>query len=154
MGVTLARPPADASESEPVDKPRESSVAAMLKGHRVCLRPVREADLDSAYDAHTNLGSRGEFFPQGVLSESAFRREFAEHGFWQKSEGMLLIKTDDDELAGHIEFFLGQSPTGMPSSSPISSTTIAMHTGATPPRPSSSWSTTCSGRRRNIASSW
>ena len=77
----------------------------MLKGHRVCLRPVREADLDSAYDAHINLESRGEFFPQGVLSESAFRREFAEHGFWQKSEGMLLIKTNDDELAGHIEFF-------------------------------------------------
>ncbi len=67
----------------------------MLKGHRVCLRPVREADLDSAYDAHLNLESRGEFFPQGVLSESAFKREFAEHGFWQQSEGMLLIKTAD-----------------------------------------------------------
>ena len=81
----------------------------MLKGHRVCLRPVREADLDSAYDAHINLESRGEFFPQGVLSESAFRREFAEHGFGGESEGMLL--TDERTMS---------SPGTSSSSAPVS----------------------------------
>jgi RimJ/RimL family protein N-acetyltransferase len=77
----------------------------MLEGRRVRLRPAREADLDFLYEAHTNIRSRGDYFPLGVQSEAAFRREFAENGFWQKTEGMLLITTDDDEIAGHIEFF-------------------------------------------------
>jgi hypothetical protein len=41
----------------------------------------------------------------GVQSESAFRRGFAENGFWQREEGTLLIVTSKDEIAGHIEFF-------------------------------------------------
>jgi RimJ/RimL family protein N-acetyltransferase len=44
--------------------------------------------------------------PLGVRpTELAFRREFAENGFWQKAEGMLVILTPEDEIAGHIEFF-------------------------------------------------
>ncbi len=79
--------------------------AGMLEGQRIRLRPVREADLDRLYEAHTAISLRGAFFPLGVMSESAFRREFAENGFWQKTEGMLLIVTSEDEMAGHIEFF-------------------------------------------------
>src|SRR4051812_29448776 len=88
MGVTLARPPADRRPSEPRGKPPESGVAAMLKGHRVCLRPVREADLDSASDAHLNLESRGEFFPQGVVSVtwSAAHRP---QGRWDVTDAVL-----------------------------------------------------------------
>lgn len=37
--------------------------------------------------------------------ETRFRREFAEHGFWQKDEGMLVVTTPDGTVAGHIEFF-------------------------------------------------
>ena len=77
----------------------------MLIGSRLRLRPVRSTDLDALYDAHINLRARGAFFPLGVMSESAFRREFEEHGFWQKTEGMLLIVTPENEIAGHIEFF-------------------------------------------------
>ena len=77
----------------------------MLEGQRVRLRPVREADLDELYEAHTAIRTRGSYFPLGVMSESAFRREFAENGFWQKTEGMLLITTPEGEIAGHIEFF-------------------------------------------------
>ena len=77
----------------------------MLEGQRIRLRPVREADLDRLYEAHTAIQARGAYFPLGVMSESAFRREFAENGFWQKTEGMLLIGTTEDEVAGHIEFF-------------------------------------------------
>jgi RimJ/RimL family protein N-acetyltransferase len=39
------------------------------------------------------------------MSQTAFRGEFAEHGFWQKTEGMLLIESREGEIAGHIEFF-------------------------------------------------
>ncbi len=77
----------------------------MLQGKRVCLRPVRETDLDRLYDAHTAIGTRGAYFPLGVMSETRFRREFAESGFWDKTEGMLLITTPEGEIAGHIEFF-------------------------------------------------
>jgi [ribosomal protein S5]-alanine N-acetyltransferase len=77
----------------------------MLQGRTIRLRPVREADLDRLYEAHVDIGSRGSFFPLGVMSEPAFRREFAENGFWQKTEGMLVILTPDGDLVGHIEFF-------------------------------------------------
>lgn len=77
----------------------------MLEGRGIRLSPVREADLDSLYEAHIAVRTRGPFFPLGVMSESAFRREFSENGFWQKTEGMLLILTPEDEIAGHIEFF-------------------------------------------------
>jgi ribosomal-protein-alanine N-acetyltransferase len=77
----------------------------MLRGERITLRPILETDLDAAYAAHLDLASRGSFFPLGVVSESAFRKEFAEHGYWQREEGTLLIFTPEGELAGHIEFF-------------------------------------------------
>jgi ribosomal-protein-alanine N-acetyltransferase len=77
----------------------------MLYGKRVTLRPTRSADLDVLYSAHTNIRNRGAFFPLGVQSETNFRKSFAEHGFWQKEEGTLVIATPDDEIAGHIEFF-------------------------------------------------
>jgi len=77
----------------------------MLEGRLIRLRTVREADLDRMYEAHTAIAARGAFFPLGVMSEPAFRREFAEKGFWQKTDGMLVIATADGEIAGHIEFF-------------------------------------------------
>lgn len=77
----------------------------MLAGESVTLRPVREVDLDALYDAHTEIRNRGAFFPLGVMSQTAFRREFAEHGFWQKTEGMLVITSPVGEIVGHIEFF-------------------------------------------------
>ena len=77
----------------------------MLSGQSVRLRPVLEADLDVLYDAHTNLRNRGAYFPLGVTSQPGFRKEFGEHGYWQKTEGMLVIESPEAEIAGHIEFF-------------------------------------------------
>lgn len=78
----------------------------MLQGRLIQLRLVREADLDAMYAAHMNIADRGPHFPLGVLSETAFRREFAEHGFWKPDEGTLLIlAADTGEMVGHIEFF-------------------------------------------------
>ena len=77
----------------------------MLVGQRVTLRPIREADLDAVYAAHLDIRNRGDFFPLGVMAEPEFRRDFAEHGFWEKEQGMLLIISGEGEIAGHIEFF-------------------------------------------------
>lgn len=78
----------------------------MLHGERVSLRTVREADLDTLYAAHVDLRSRGAWYPLGVQSEPAFRREFAESGFWKKDAGTLLITTPEGEIAGHVEYFI------------------------------------------------
>lgn len=77
----------------------------MLHGDRITLRPAREADLEALYSAHVDIRTRGAFYPLGVMSEPAFRREFAEHGFWQKESGTLVIVTPEGDLAGEIEFF-------------------------------------------------
>ena len=77
----------------------------MLRGERIRLRPVRQADLDTLYAAHLDIRNRGAWYPLGVQSESAFRRQFAEDGFWTKEAGTLLILAPDDEIAGHVEFF-------------------------------------------------
>lgn len=77
----------------------------MLQGSRIALRLVRESDLDELHAAHTDIANRGAFFPLGVISEPAFRRRFAETGYWQPDEGTLLIVGEDDGVAGHIEFF-------------------------------------------------
>jgi ribosomal-protein-alanine N-acetyltransferase len=78
----------------------------VLRGERVTLRPIREADLDTLWRLHTDIDNRGPYFPRGVQSESAFRKEFAETGFWTREEGTLLITTTEDErVVGSIEFF-------------------------------------------------
>lgn len=77
----------------------------MLRGERITLRTVRQADLDAMYEAHTDIRNRGPFFPLGVLSESAFQRQFSETGFWQREEGTLLMISPQGEMAGQIEFF-------------------------------------------------
>ena len=76
----------------------------MLIGDTIALRPVRERDLTAFIEAHADIVNRGQFFPLGVESEPALRRQYAEHGFWQQHEGTLLI-WNRDVMVGHIEFF-------------------------------------------------
>jgi [ribosomal protein S5]-alanine N-acetyltransferase len=76
----------------------------VLIGDRVQLRLIREADLEAFISAHQDIRNRGAYFPLGVTSETSLRRQFAEHGFWEREEGVLLIWRDD-EIVGHIEFF-------------------------------------------------
>ncbi len=77
----------------------------MLKGERVTLRPMREADLETFWLLHTDIENRGPYYPRGVLSEPTFRKQFAETGFWTREEGTLLITTGDGRIAGSVEFF-------------------------------------------------
>jgi RimJ/RimL family protein N-acetyltransferase len=77
----------------------------MLVGKVVTLRPVREADLEGLYRFHLDLASRGEYYPRGVESQTAFLRQFREDGFWGREEGTLLMVSAADEPIGHIEFF-------------------------------------------------
>jgi len=77
----------------------------MLPGDRVTLRTIRSTDLDELYALHTEIRNRGEFFPRGVMSESAFRKRFADDGMWDREEGTLVICDQARRIVGHIEFF-------------------------------------------------
>jgi RimJ/RimL family protein N-acetyltransferase len=77
----------------------------MLRGDHLRLRPVQERELDALYSHMNALEYRGSFFPLNVHSESKFRRDFAESGFWTPDEGVLLMIDRDDEIVGEIEFF-------------------------------------------------
>jgi [ribosomal protein S5]-alanine N-acetyltransferase len=63
-----------------------SEGAIVLQGNKISLGPVRETDLDAVYDAHVTISNRGDYFPLGVQSEPAFRRNFSETGLWQREE--------------------------------------------------------------------
>ena len=78
---------------------------SVLKGERVTLRQIREADLETFWSLHADIANRGAYYPLGVLSEPAFRKQFAETGFWTREEGTLLITTGDARILGSIEFF-------------------------------------------------
>jgi RimJ/RimL family protein N-acetyltransferase len=77
----------------------------MLKGKSIILRPVRESDLDLLYAYHVDIDNRGDFYPRGIRSQPAFRKQFQETGFWSKDDGSLVIVSPQDEVLGHIEFF-------------------------------------------------
>lgn len=77
----------------------------MLQGNSIRLRTVRESDLDRLYEFHHDIANRGDYYPIGVMAEPVFRRRFAESGFWQDKEGMLVIVDHAGEILGHIEFF-------------------------------------------------
>lgn len=77
----------------------------MLRGERITLRTVGSGDLDELYTQHVAIENRGDFYPRGVQSESAFRRQFAEDGFWGREDGTLVIVDAAGRIVGHIEFF-------------------------------------------------
>jgi RimJ/RimL family protein N-acetyltransferase len=79
-------------------------LGGVLTGERVRLSPIRDDDLPAFISAHLDIRNRGAYFPLGVMSEPVLRRRFAETGFWDRDEGTLLIR-HDDEIVGHIEFF-------------------------------------------------
>ena len=77
----------------------------MLKGKLTTLRPVRESDLEALYAFHVDISNRGEFFPRGILAQPVFHKQFSDHGYWSKEEGLLVIVNHVGEVIGHIEFY-------------------------------------------------
>lgn len=77
----------------------------IVRGRTVLLRTVREGDLDTLYAFFTDIENRGLYFPIFIPSETQFKREFAENGFWQNDEGDALICDLDGSILGVILFF-------------------------------------------------
>jgi ribosomal-protein-alanine N-acetyltransferase len=78
----------------------------IVQGQTVKLRTVRESDLPQLYDYECDIESRGPYAPIGIPSESAFRRQFDETGFFTPSDGSFLICDTHDILLGKLVFFV------------------------------------------------
>jgi len=77
----------------------------VLKGEIVTLRPVRESDLDHLREIDLDLDNRGDYWPRGLISEAAYRREFQDTGFWGESFGRLLMEDKKGGVIGEILYF-------------------------------------------------
>lgn len=72
----------------------------MLRGAKILLRTVREADLDILLELMSDVQNRGDYYPIYLTSEAAFKKEFHETGFWKDGEGKLLICDLEGRIVG------------------------------------------------------
>ena len=77
----------------------------MIKGNKVILKLVSEADLGVYHLNLTNLSNRGEYYPIFLQSEAMFRKQYFETGFWGEDAGRFLILDLDEKIVGAITFF-------------------------------------------------
>lgn len=74
----------------------------LIKGELITIRNVLEADLDELYRLSFDHTDSGEFMPVGFTSETAFKSEFQQTGFWDEYTGKLVIVDVDGRLIGMI----------------------------------------------------
>jgi len=77
----------------------------MIKGERVVLRTVREADLPALYALVSDVESRGPHLVPRLRSEPAFRKEFFDTGFFGDAQGRYLITDPADRILGDVDYF-------------------------------------------------
>lgn len=76
----------------------------MIRGEKILLRTVREADLDQYYDLSSDISNRGAYFSLEIQSQVDFKNRFREHGFMEDTKGTFLICAAD-QIVGAISFF-------------------------------------------------
>ena len=76
----------------------------MIRGERIDLRPVTEADLDQLEAWAGDPDYHGEFNTFALNRPGDVRRAFAAHGFLADDHGRLLIVTKAGELAGDVSY--------------------------------------------------
>ena len=77
----------------------------IIKGKRLSLRTVREKDLDALYDLVFDAAARGPYYPIFIWSETEYKREFQQNGFWSDEHGELLICDLEDRMLGEVYYF-------------------------------------------------
>jgi RimJ/RimL family protein N-acetyltransferase len=75
----------------------------MIRGEKVILRTVREADIEELYALVNDVQNRGEFLTGELLSEIDFKNLFLKHGFWGEDEGFLLICVEN-KIVGRVGY--------------------------------------------------
>ena len=77
----------------------------MLRENNICIRTIREADLDVLFDLVNDIDSQGEFLPVTLTSETKLRSQYAENGFVTDKSEQYLITSTEDEIIGSIWSF-------------------------------------------------
>lgn len=78
----------------------------MLKGKRINLRLLREADLDRYIALSQDVSARGNHFPLEIRSESTIRQRFKDDGFWSDTfRVMAIADVRTDEIIGTVMIF-------------------------------------------------
>lgn len=77
----------------------------MIRGNGFILRTVRESDLDAFHQAIADVEARGDYMSPHIVPQSVFRKEFQETGFWNETQGRMLIVDPEGRLMGHIGYF-------------------------------------------------
>ena len=75
----------------------------MIRGDRILLRAIREADLEQLFNLMSDTGSRGAHYPLDVPSEVEFKRRFHENGLMTETSGSFLICVEE-RMIGLIRF--------------------------------------------------
>jgi RimJ/RimL family protein N-acetyltransferase len=76
----------------------------MIRGEKIILRTVREADLDLFFELSSNIANRGEYYSLEFPSQVDFKKRFQEHGLLEDTKGTLLICAAD-QIVGAIFYF-------------------------------------------------
>ncbi|HVT12283.1 MAG TPA: GNAT family protein [Fimbriimonadaceae bacterium] len=78
----------------------------MLRGEKVNLRTVRSRDLETYLELSSEIGTRGEYYPLQLPTETSLRARFEKDGFWGEDTGLLLIvDRQSDRILGMIVYF-------------------------------------------------
>jgi ribosomal-protein-alanine N-acetyltransferase len=76
----------------------------VIKGPKVALRPVAEADLEELHAHLIDIEGRGPWYPMPRTSLTDRRKAFEEGGFWSPDEGIFLIVDAQDGLLGTVDW--------------------------------------------------
>jgi [ribosomal protein S5]-alanine N-acetyltransferase len=77
----------------------------VIRGERVALRTVREADLPALYALINDVSLQGEHMALPLRSEPSFRKDFNETGFLDAQRGRFLVTDLEDRTLGTIVYF-------------------------------------------------
>lgn len=73
----------------------------MIRGEKVSLRIVRDADLNTLFDLFSDLTVRGDYYPLYLFTEAQIKQRWQ---VWEEERGILLICAADT-IVGLIAFF-------------------------------------------------
>ena len=80
----------------------------MLKGEKINLRTIRQKDLPQFLELMSDIGSRGEFYPLMMPTETSLKQRYDKDGFWEENNGhLLVVDKESDRILGLIVFFRG-----------------------------------------------
>ena len=78
----------------------------MLKGIQINLRTVKSTDLVQYLELHSDIESRGQYFPLLLATETSVKARFEKDGFWSDDAGtMLIVDKQTDRILGVMVFF-------------------------------------------------